>query len=72
MSEQYLTIKDAARLLNVSTVTLRNWDKKGLLAAARNPVNNYRLYAQSDIEGFLRRIEGKKPRKLEVNFIKDA
>lgn len=71
MSKQYLTIKEAAGALGVSTVTLRNWDKRGLLAAARNPANNYRLYAQTDIDDFLRRIEGKKPKKLSIKFIQD-
>lgn len=71
MSKQYLTIKEAAGALGVSTVTLRNWDKRGFLAAARNPANNYRLYAQTDIDDFLRQIEGKKPKKLSIKFIQD-
>ncbi|MBI2175172.1 MAG: MerR family DNA-binding transcriptional regulator [Parcubacteria group bacterium] len=71
MSKQYLTIREAAQMLGVSTVTLRNWDKRGLLAAARNPANNYRLYARADIEDFLERIEEKKPKKLHITFIPD-
>lgn len=71
MKKQYYTIREAAAYLGISTVTLRNWDKKGKLSAARNPVNNYRLYTMDDLEGFLKKIEGKRPRKLNIEFIKD-
>jgi len=54
---QYLTIKDAAKLLHVSTLTLRNWDKKGILKPYRHPVNNYRLYKLDQIERLLRELE---------------
>ena len=54
---QYLTIKNAAKLLHVSPLTLRNWDKKGILKPYRHPVNNYRLYKLDQIEGFLRKLE---------------
>jgi len=55
---QYLTIKKAARLLHVTPLTLRNWDKNGKLNAYRHPINNYRVYRLDQIEEFLRRIEG--------------
>jgi excisionase family DNA binding protein len=71
MGKRYLTIKKAAEYLGVSPLTLRNWDKKGKLVAARNPINNYRAYSVSDLEDFLKRIEGRKPRKLHVKFIED-
>jgi len=54
---QYLTIKNAAKLLHVSPLTLRNWDKKGILKPYRHPVNNYRLYKLDQIEGLLRELE---------------
>ena len=57
MNNDYMKIKDAAALLKVTPLTLRNWDKKGLLAAYRHPVNNYRLYRTSDIQNLLSRIE---------------
>jgi len=53
----YITIKKAAKLLHVTPLTLRNWDKKGILRPYRNPVNNYRLYRLEQIEEFLRKIE---------------
>ena len=54
---QYLTIKNAAKLHHVSPLTLRNWDKKGILRPYRHPVNNYRLYKLDQIEGLLRELE---------------
>ena len=54
---KYLTIKEASRILNVTTLTLRNWDKKGKLRAYRNPINNYRVYKTDQIETLLRAME---------------
>lgn len=55
---QYLTISQAAKLLHVTPLTLRNWDKKGKLKPYRHPANNYRVYRLDQIEAFLRRIDG--------------
>ena len=66
-----MTIKDAAKYLGVSSLTLRNWDRRGKLVAVRHPVNNYRLYTYSDIEKFLKKFEGSRPRKLKVKLIED-
>ena len=55
----YLTINEVAKLLGVTPLTLRNWDKKGKLKALRNPINNYRIYKYEEIELLLRRIESK-------------
>jgi len=71
MTQKYLTIKQAAEFLGVSPLTLRNWDKKGKLVAARNPINNYRVYSITDLENFLKRIDARKPRKLNVVLIED-
>jgi len=54
---QYLTIKKAARLLHVTPLTLRNWDKRGILKPYRHPANNYRIYRLDQIETFLRRLD---------------
>ena len=54
---KYITIKEAAKFIHVTPLTLRNWDKKGILKPYRNPINNYRMYRLDQIEGFLRRIE---------------
>jgi len=57
MERKYLTVKDAAKYLGVSPLTLRNWDKLGKLAAYRHPINNYRVYRLDQLELFLRSIE---------------
>jgi len=58
-AKRYLTVKEVADLLGVTTLTLRNWDKSGKLKALRNPINRYRIYKPGDIELFLRKLESK-------------
>ncbi len=60
MEKKYLTIQQAAEILNVTPLTLRNWDKKGVLVAYRHPINNYRVYRHDQIELFVRKIENSK------------
>ena len=57
MIKRYLTIKEVSKLLGVTPLTLRNWDKVGKLKAYRNPINNYRVYKPEEIELFLRKLE---------------
>lgn len=54
---KYITIKDAAKILGVSKITLRNWDKSAKLKALRHPFNNYRVYKIEDIEKVIDLIE---------------
>ncbi len=61
--QKYITIKNAAKLLHVTPLTLRNWDKSGKLKAYRHPANNYRIYRLDQIEAFLRRLEGSRAKK---------
>jgi DNA (cytosine-5)-methyltransferase 1 len=53
----YLRIKDAAELLGVCDNTLRNWGRAGKIAEHRHPVNNYRLYKESDLKKLLRDLD---------------
>ena len=48
-----ITIKQAANMLGVTPLTLRNWDKNGKLKPLRHPLNNYRVYKKADIEALL-------------------
>lgn len=50
MKKNYITIKEAAGILGVSRMTLRRWDKKGKLKAARHPFNGYRIYNRDRIK----------------------
>jgi DNA-binding transcriptional MerR regulator len=74
MKEIYFSIKEAAEILGVSPLTLRNWDKSGKFKAQRHPMNNYRVYRLSALESVIEDIEGgtnksnaeKRMRKLMV------
>ena len=70
MEKRYLSIKHAAKMLGVTPLTLSNWDKKGLLTAYRNPLNNYRVYRMDQIQVLLRRMETTKGstqgRKIDI------
>lgn len=77
---KFITIKDAAKILGVSKITLRNWDASGKLKALRHPFNNYRVYKVEEIERVIEliekspdRIQEKKEaiRKLEVQHLDD-
>jgi DNA-binding transcriptional MerR regulator len=68
-TSKLITIKQAAKILGVTPLTLRNWDNSGKFEASRHPLNNYRVYKVADIEKLLMDIEaskGKKPTKTEV------
>jgi len=70
MPKKFLNVREVARLIGVTPLTVRNWDTKGKLVAYRNPVNNYRLYKVEDVEVLLRQIEGskQKARKLKIDI----
>lgn len=55
----YMTVKEAAKLLGISTMTLRRWDNGKKLKAKRHPMNNYRLYSRKDLEVILKEINKK-------------
>ena len=57
MANAYITIKEASKMMGVSPLTLRNWDKNGKLKAYRHPINNYRVYKKEEIEAVLQQIE---------------
>jgi len=73
VQKKYYTIKQAAKVLGVTPLTLRNWDKGGKLKAYRHPINNYRVYKSDQLELFLRKMEisreKKKKRKIDIYYI---
>jgi DNA (cytosine-5)-methyltransferase 1 len=68
--KKYLTIKKTAKLLHVTPLTLRNWDKAGKLRAYRHPINNYRVYRLEQIEAFLNKLDGSRtkdaPKRIDI------
>lgn len=59
----YLTVKEAAEFLGVTTTTLRNWDRRGKLIPVRHPVNQYRLYRKTDLEELLNSLKTRDPER---------
>lgn len=79
MEKRYITIKEAAYILGVSPLTLRNWDKSGKFPAQRHPMNNYRVYKTEDIMRIIGDIEAgsnqtnakNRMKKLQVRHLKE-
>lgn len=69
MPNEFIAIKQAAKILGVSIQTLRKWDKKGKLLAHRNPMNNYRLYKKEEIFKLLEDIEKSTGEKSIQKFL---
>ena len=70
MQNKFITIKQAAKILGVSPLTLRNWDNSGKFPAGRHPISNYRVYKVEDIEELISKmgiiVTDKKPTKAEI------
>ncbi len=47
--EKYLSISQAAEILDVSPETLRRWDNNGKFKSSRHPINNYRVYSEEQV-----------------------
>ncbi len=80
MENKYINIKQAAKILGVSSLTLRNWDNSGKFPAGRHPISNYRVYNIKDLEDLIIQIEESKghqrpsrieAKKLVVKHLKD-
>jgi len=50
---ELLSITEVARMLGVSTMTLRRWDTKGILKSFRPTPSSQRRYRRVDVERFL-------------------
>ena len=48
--EKHYTVSEAAKKLGVCSETIRRWDNESKLTAVRNPMNNYRVYKEEDLE----------------------
>ena len=65
MPKKFLTVKEVSSLLDITPLTVRNWDARGKLVAYRHPINNYRLYKVEDIESLMKTIEESKGMTLK-------
>lgn len=57
MKQDILTIGEAARILDVSIPTLRNWDKSGKLKSYRSTGRNIRLYKLSEVNRLVEKLK---------------
>ncbi len=60
--DKYLTISEAAEILNVSPETLRRWDRGGKFKSSRHPINNYRVYSHEQVDDFVEELQ------LEISY----
>lgn len=68
MKDNFLNINQAAKMLGVTPLTLRNWDKSGKFTASRHPINNYRVYRKEEVEML---IDDIKTKRLTTKKIKN-
>jgi excisionase family DNA binding protein len=52
--EEYLTVKEATRLLGVKPATLYAYVSRGILRSYRQGMKRQRLYRRAEVEGLLR------------------
>ena len=52
--EEYLTVKEATRLLGVKAATLYAYVSRGVLRSYRQGIKRQRLYRRAEVEGLLR------------------
>jgi site-specific DNA-methyltransferase (adenine-specific) len=52
--DQFFSINEVAKLIGVNKETLRRWDKAGKFPSSRNPINNYRMYPESQVKQFVK------------------
>ncbi len=51
--EGFVTVTEAAELLDVAPNTVRAWGAAGKITEYRHPANNYRLYRRQELERLL-------------------
>ncbi len=63
---EFLTVKQAAKMIGVTPLTLRNWDNSGKFTASRHPINNYRVYKRAEVEMLIEDMRTKQP-AMKIN-----
>jgi len=60
--DKFINIGQAAKLIGVSAETLRRWDKSGKFVGVRHPINNYRVYPESNVLSLVKELQ------LEIKY----
>ncbi|MFA5839970.1 MAG: DNA (cytosine-5-)-methyltransferase [Candidatus Margulisiibacteriota bacterium] len=71
MPNELVTISDAAEQLDVSTDTIRRWEKKGLIKSRRSDYN-YRLFSLEEIERLNKKDDPNNPQKKKYRILKNS
>mgnify|MGYP003625189619 CR=1 FL=1 len=64
--EKYIQIGEAAKIIGVSSETLRRWDNSKKFESVRHPINKYRVYSESSVNRFVEELQ------LELNYSKNT
>ena len=62
--EKYINVGKVAKMIGVSTETLRRWDKSGKFESIRHPINNYRVYTETNVLALVEELQ------LEIEYRK--
>ncbi len=57
-------IKDLALRLDRSVLTIKRWEKQGLLPKARKDSRGWRVYTEAEVQAILKRVR-------ETNYFRD-
>lgn len=60
LESRYYKISEFANLIGVSTNTLREWEKNGVLIPHHKTPSGYRIYAHSQYEEYFKGIRNKR------------
>jgi site-specific DNA-methyltransferase (adenine-specific) len=60
--EKYLTVSQVAKILNVNSETIRRWDRNGKFISNRHPINNFRVYSETQVLALVEELQ------LEINL----
>lgn len=53
----FVSVKEAAAILDVAPNTIRAWGANGKITEYRHPANNYRLYKKRELEKMLKQAQ---------------
>ena len=62
-NEGFVTVKQAAKILDVAPNTVRAWGAAGKITEYRHPANSYRLYKRHDLEALMKSVRLPSTRK---------
>lgn len=64
MSGKLYKIKDLALRLDRSVLTIKRWEKQGLLPKARKDSHGWRVYTEAEVQVILKKVR-------ETNYFRD-